>query len=1438
MTSIARAAIPATVLCRSSFAGLLLVGLAIAASAERPRIAFAQQAQPAEISIRAYRVPQDQVESWAGQLRSQWAGHANVRVASDPRSGQIIVQGPPEVQQAVAARLAQGASPAATGGGRADNLPPQRSGAAAQRSPTASSVVHLRHHAAREIEESLLGLFGQRLTTAQGRELGATSYLLNGNVRIDVHQQTNRVTLSGPTGAVDGLTRLIQAWDAPNAGPERITRTVAMERSSPNTTQRLAAALATSDAGRQARVPMVTVLFQREGEAEAGAPAETGQGAPTAPGANGAQPGAGNQPQPQPQPQPAPGAGNGAAPGQAGQPAAGAAPPGGGMIGPVQVEMLEGLDVLVLRGHQRDVERVLEVIEQIEQLSAETEPLIEVYRLRHVDCGALTELIAPLYDQIYALRQGFVSINALVKPNALLLIGRRESVQTVLDLVKKLDRPVDPETQFRVFQLRHAAALAAQQAVLEFYAARGGLGPRVRATADFRSNALVVQASPRDMLEVASLMERLDTPTSAAVNELRVIQLENSLAEELAPILQAAVTGQSLIGRTGTAAAPGVPPATAAAQQPGGLQRTQDQKSMMLRFVTVDTKGQRKLESGILTDVRITADTRANALVVSAPSESMELIEALIHQLDKLPAAEAQIKVFTIVNGDATSLAEMLQALFARAQTGPTVQLGAQLGSVSGENQIVTLRFAVDVRTNSIIASGTPSDLQVVEAILLRLDDSDVRHRRSVVYRLKNAPATDVATAINQFLQTERQVQQVAPGLLSPFEQIEREVVVVPEPVSNSLIVSATPRYFDEIKKIVEELDQRPPMVMIQVLIAEVGLNKTDEFGVELGLQDSILFDRSLLGNITTLTRTTYDQFGNPVATTQDIASATYTPGFAFNNQPLGQSSGTGTSGLTGTQGLSHFSLGRTNNDLGFGGLVLTASSESVSVLIRALKECRKLEVLSRPQVMTLDNQPAFIQVGQRVPRIVGTSVNQTAQVNNITLENVGLIMGVTPRISPEGLIVMEIDAEKSEVGPEAEGIPVSISATGQVIRSPRINTITAQTTVSAANGQTIVLGGLINRRKTEFHRKVPLLGDIPVLGYLFRYDGVSDQKAELLIIMTPHIVRTEADAERIKRLESSRMHWCLGDVLAMHGSEAGRRRTDNWSDAETAVVYPDTNPAGIIVPNSAAPGATGTWNGEFVPTPAPQGQPAGAPSGTMQPPVEPPAAPQEPVVPAVPQGSARPAVRHDMAAVPPRPIIAAPRPAAPPAAANQPPTQVQLRPAPGQGSSHQNGSPAEATGPGSGPILEPQQPGGWPTAAPRRDGHVQPAAYQDGAFDRGPAQYPENRPAAWPQQAAPAGYGQAPPAAYGPTPPSYGQAPTAGYAPPGYGPAYGGQAPYGPPAGGPPAHGAAGYTPPTADAAHEQGAWVDPNGNQYRMRPAADPRSAPRGGAYQPNAY
>jgi type II secretion system protein D len=618
------------------------------------------------------------------------------------------------------------------------------------------------------------------------------------------------------------------------------------------------------------------------------------------------------------------------------------------------------------------------------------------------------------------------------------------------------------------------------------------------------------------------------------------------------------------------------------------------EKSAMLRFVTVDAKGQKILNSGILTDVRITPDQRSNSILVSAPADSMDLIQALIQELDQRPAATAAIKVFTIVNADVVGLVDMLQTLF--GQTGGGLQQGLiQTGGGEGESSLIPLRFAVDVRTNSIIVSGSQSDLNVVEAILLRLDESDVRQRKSTVYRLKNAPAQDVANAINTMLSSERQIQQEAPGLVSPFQQLEREVVVVPEIVSNSLIVSATPRFYEEIQALVEKLDQRPPMVMIQVLIAQVALNNFNEFGIELGLQDSLLFDRSVLGAIQTLTNTTQTTTNNgtggtvtTTATQQNIVSATNTPGFGFNNQPLGNSGSTSalnTAGNTAGQALSSFGVGRTNSSLGYGGLVLSASSESVSALLRALQQEERLEVLSRPQVMTMDNQPAYIQVGQRVPRVNSSSITTAGnQINTITLENVGLILGVTPRISPDGLVVMELDAEKSALEPLSSGIPISVLTNGQVITSPIIDITTAQTTVSALDGQTLVFAGLISKEKDVIKRRVPYLSDIPILGSLFRYDSTTDNRTELLIVMTPHIVKTEEDMDHLKRLEASRMSWCLADAQAMHGDLGVRGRKDQWHDSETTVIYPDAE-GGVPATGQPTP-APARGSAEVVPTP------------------------------------------------------------------------------------------------------------------------------------------------------------------------------------------------------------------------------------------------------------
>ena len=774
----------------------------------------------------------------------------------------------------------------------------------------------------------------------------------------------------------------------------------------------------------------------------------------------------------------------------------------------ITVEPLPDLDVLILRGRDPDVEELTRIIREIERLSAETAPEIEVVYLQNVQGEALNKLITTVLSDLTGPLQGRVSITPLVKPNALLLIGWGEAVSAAKKLIARLDESVLPQTQLQMYSLKHASASQVEKTVREFLSNRGGLGPDVNITADNRTNTLLVNAAPRDLEEVTRMIGKLDSGTSESVNQARIIQLKNALAVDVAQTITAAITAAR--GGVGT------------------------QRSAALEMLMVGPDGKSIAASGLLDDVKLTPDSRTNRIFITGPPESLSLVQQLIESFDQSPAASAQIKVFQITNGDASDLVQVLRSLFPEQAAVSNVP---QLATAEGESSLVPVRFSVDIRTNSIITTGTSGDLKIIEALLLRLDETDSQERVNKVYRLKNSPAIDVANAVNNFLRSERIVNQAAPGRQNPFTQIESEVVVVPEPVGNALIISATPRYFEQIMDLVEDLDAQPPQVMIQVILAEVLLDNLHEFGVELGLQDSLLFDRSLLGDL-------------------------ITPGYNFNNQPLGNAnnaSSLATRGNVAGQGLSHFSLGRTNTDTGYGGLVLSASSENVSVLLRALNQSRTVEILSRPQVMTLDNQPAFIQVGQRVPQIRASTISTVGQSNSIELENVGLILGVTPRISPEGMVVMEIDAEKSEVGPDSEGIPVSISASGNVVRSPRINITTAQTTVSAASGQTIVIGGLITDNKSSTSRRVPWLSDVPLLGNLFRYDSNTNVRKELLIILTPHVVRGRSEAEYIKQVEMARMSWISCDIFDWMNTDSSVAGQLDSNSIPT--IYPDQTP-------------------------------------------------------------------------------------------------------------------------------------------------------------------------------------------------------------------------------------------------------------------------------------
>jgi type II secretion system protein D len=787
--------------------------------------------------------------------------------------------------------------------------------------------------------------------------------------------------------------------------------------------------------------------------------------------------------------------------------------------GEVNVQAMQDLGILILKGNEADVAKVEEIIQRLETMSVGSLPSIHVLTLQNVDSEAMATLLTNVYEQLTELRQrggetrktaAFIPV---VQPNAILILSSEIERESILLLADELDKPLNPESEFQVFPLKSAIASQVVTALETFYEERPGLGTSVRAIADMRTNSVIVQGRASELAEVSKLIERIDKDDPAATVRMQIFKLKQAVAEELSATINSALQAvinppQQTTGQGGFGGGFG-----GAGQ---GAQELRDNKSVALEFLTSNGGVQDLIRSGILADVRVSPDIRSNTLIVTAPEASMGLMEALVDALDRAPDAVSEIKVFTLKNADAQQSVELLTTLF--DNTNQEDQLGIQLAGTEGSSSsLIPLRFSADIRTNTVLAVGSAESLSVVEAILLRLDNDDTRQRTTTVIPLRNAPAELVAETLLNFLEQQQALQDSSEDLISNIERIRQEVLVSPDTNSNSLIVSASPQYFSQINGIIETLDAQPPEVVIQALIVEVTLDATDEFGIELGFQDPLLLARGM----TTATATTA------------------TPGLNFNNTSvaLGNNftAAAPNTGTVATQGLSNFSLGRQNGNLGFGGFVFSAQSDAVSVLLRALAARRTLHVLSRPQVRTTHNNEALVNVGQNVPLVDGVTVSQLGQANpQIVRYETGITLRVTPRITPDGIIAMAVYAEKS--GLAGTDVPVFVNTDGSTITSPIINQSVANTTVNVPNGQTIVIGGMITKSDQSLERKVPWLGDLPLIGKAFRYDGTTTSRTELLIFLTPRIVLSDLDSELIKQVESERLHFIESEAEEIHG--------------------------------------------------------------------------------------------------------------------------------------------------------------------------------------------------------------------------------------------------------------------------------------------------------------
>jgi len=294
----------------------------------------------------------------------------------------------------------------------------------------------------------------------------------------------------------------------------------------------------------------------------------------------------------------------------------------------------------------------------------------------------------------------------------------------------------------------------------------------------------------------------------------------------------------------------------------------------------------------------------------------------------------------------------------------------------------------------------------------------------------------------------------------------------------------ATSRY---IAQVLTNLDRPKPQVLIKVVFVQVTHNNDLDIGLEGG------WGRQNMNGIV------------------EVASAVN--GFGLS----GLSSLVGTNVNRFGQPISSFTAASTITQQGAG--LFQILGQDYQVTLRAIAQSGNAKILSRPSILARNNQPATITVGQSVPLITSVSYNglNGTPINAVSYKDVGVILKVTPFITADGLVEMMVSPQISSIDPNLS-IPISAG-----VNAPVIDVRSADTVDVTADGQTVIIGGLMETDKSQTDTKIPVLGDIPLLGNLFKRKQRSDAKTELLIFLTPHIVQNPFELATLSARERAK---------------------------------------------------------------------------------------------------------------------------------------------------------------------------------------------------------------------------------------------------------------------------------------------------------------------------
>ncbi len=457
----------------------------------------------------------------------------------------------------------------------------------------------------------------------------------------------------------------------------------------------------------------------------------------------------------------------------------------------------------------------------------------------------------------------------------------------------------------------------------------------------------------------------------------------------------------------------------------------------------------------------------SNVIMLTGRASVVKRLTEVIQRIDR--EGNRTEEVIPLDNASASEIVRVLESLTRN----------------SSENQPATLKSQIvaDERTNSVIVSADPSTRDKMRRLIRRLDSEMERSGNSQVFYLKYSKAEDLVDVLKQVSGTLTSAKEEAESTTGSGRDV---VSIAASKHSNALIVTAPQDIMQSLQSVIEQLDIRRAQVHVEALIAEVAEGSNINFGVQWMSKD-----------------TGFMQFAN--GTQIPIGSLSMAVSQA---KPQKGSTVISENGATTINPDTEGDLSRLSQLLsGFSGTAVGVVKGDWAALVQAVKNDSGTNVLSMPSITTLDNQEAFFMVGQDVPVLTGSAVgeNNSNPFNTVERKKVGIMLKVTPQINEGNAVQMVIEQEVSKVE-------------GQTSLDVVFGERKLKTTVLANDGELIVLGGLMDDQAGESVAKVPLLGDIPLIGNLFKSTADKKEKRNLMVFIRPTILRDGMAADGVSQ--------------------------------------------------------------------------------------------------------------------------------------------------------------------------------------------------------------------------------------------------------------------------------------------------------------------------------